>query len=95
MLSAIFSEKILLFVLTIVGMALCTGGIGQVAARGDWAHPLSIVGYVVGALILVIVGAALFGINLPLIDSTRAAMIAVIVLMIAKFALTQLHRALV
>jgi len=94
MLSFIFSEKTLLVVLTFVGMAICSAGIGQVAARGDWAHPLSIVGYVIGALILVIVGAALFGVNLPLIDSPRAALIALIVLAIVKVALTQVHRAI-
>lgn len=94
MLSFIFSEKTLLVVLTFVGMAICSAGIGQVAARGDWAHPLSIVGYVIGALILVIVGAAVFGVNLPLIDSPRAALIALVVLAVAKVALTQVHRAM-
>jgi hypothetical protein len=87
--------KMALVVVTVIGMALCTAGIGQVAARGDWLHPLSIVGYLLGALILGIVGAALSGIQLPWIDSTRAAMIAVIVLAIAKVVLTQLHRAVV
>ncbi len=93
MLAALISEKTLLVVGTFVGMAMCTGGIGQVAARGEWAHPLAILGYVLGALILVVVGAALFGINLPLIDSPRAALIAMIVLVILKVALTQVHHA--
>jgi hypothetical protein len=95
MLTAIFSEKGLLVGMTLLGMAMCTAGIGQVAARGEWAHPLAIVGYIIGMLILVIVGAALFNISLPMIDSTRAAIIAVIVLAIAKIVLTQLHRTLV
>ncbi len=94
MLSGLLSEKTLLIVATFVGMAMCTGGIGQVAARGEWAHPLAILGYVLGAMILVIVGAALFGINLPLIDSPRAALIAMIVLVIVKVALTQVHHAI-
>ena len=94
MLAAIFSEKGLLVGVTLLGMAMCTAGIGQVAARGEWAHPFAIAGYVLGALVLVIAGAALFNINLPLIDSARAAVIAVIVLAVLKIALTQVHRAL-
>jgi hypothetical protein len=89
-----FSEKAVLIVVTLFGMALCSAGIGQVAARGDWLHPLSFIGYALGALILVIVGAALMGVRLPLVDSTRAAIIAVVVLALAKVVLTQLHRVL-
>lgn len=51
-------------------------------------------GIKIGALILVIVGAALFGVNLPLIDSPRAALIALVVLAVVKVALTQVHRAM-
>jgi hypothetical protein len=91
MLAQIFSEKSLLIVVTVVGMAFCTAGIGQVAARGEWLQPMAIVAYVIGALILVIVGATLFNIPLPLIDSTRAALIAVVVLAVLKVMLTQLH----
>lgn len=91
MLSAIFSEKTAVLVLTVVGMAMCTAGIGQVAARGDWAHPLSVVGFLLGALILLIAVAGVFELRLPLIDSPRAALIAIVVIAIAKVALTQLH----
>jgi hypothetical protein len=89
---AILSEKVVLVVVTLLGMALCSAGIGQVAARGEWLHPMSIVASVMGVLVLGIVGAGLFDFKLPLVDSTRAAIIAVVVIMIAKVALTQLHR---
>jgi hypothetical protein len=88
------SERAILLVVTVIGMAMCSAGIGQVAARGDWLHPLSIVGYAFGALILAIVGAALIGLKLPWIESPRAALVAVIVLSMAKIVFTQLHRAL-
>ncbi len=95
MLSAILSSKVVLVVVTLAGMALCAaGGIGKVAAQGQWLNPFAIVGYIVGAVILLIVGAALLGIKLPLVDSTEAAFIAVIALVIVKVALTQLHHAL-
>jgi hypothetical protein len=92
MLSQLFSDKSLLLVITLVGMAMCTAGIGQVAARGDWLNPLSLVAYVTGALILLITGATLLGFNLPLIDSTRTAIFAVIALALFKVALTYVHQ---
>jgi hypothetical protein len=76
-----------------VGMAMCAIGIGQIAAQGLWLHPLSILAYIIGALILVIVGANLFNLSLPLIESTRAAILAVILLAVLKVGITQLHRA--
>lgn len=91
MLAQLFTEKLLLIVVTVVGMAICAGGIGQVAARGEWLQPMSIAAYVIGGLILVIVGATVFDIPLPLINSTRTALIAVVVLAVFKVALTQLH----
>ena len=42
--------------LVLIGMAICAqGGIGRVAALGVWSHPLSILGYLLGGLILLIV----------------------------------------
>jgi hypothetical protein len=93
MLGNIMSDRLLLVVVTLIGFAMCAVGIGQVAARGAWLQPLSIVGYALGALILAIVGATLLGVPLPLIDSTRSAIIAVMLLALVKIVLTQLHRA--
>jgi SAM-dependent methyltransferase len=44
-----------IILLVIIGMTICTqGGIGRVAATGQWTHPLSIIGYILGGLILLI-----------------------------------------
>jgi hypothetical protein len=94
MLSQLFSDKTVLIVVTLIGMAICKVGIGQVAARGEWLHPMAILGYVFGVLILVIVAAALFGLKLPLMERPQAALIAVVALIIVKVVLTQLHRVL-
>lgn len=94
MLAQLWSEKTILVIITLLGMAMCTAGIGQVAARGEWLHPLSIVAYVIGALVLVIAGASLFNLNLPWIDSSRAAIIAILALAIVKVALTYVHQSL-
>lgn len=88
----LFSDKGVLIAVTLIGFAMCSVGIGRVAAHGAWLHPLSILAYMLGALVLVIVGAALWSVKLPWIDSARAATYAVIALAIVKIALTQLHR---
>lgn len=93
MLAQILSEKTVLIVVTLLGMGMCSLGIGQVAASGQWMHPMAIVAYLIGALVLVIAGAGIFNVPLPLIDSTRAALFAVILLAVIKVALTQLHHA--
>ncbi len=75
-----------LIALLIVGMALCaTGGIGQVGASGRWASPLAILGYLLGAAILVVIASVFAGWKLPLIVGENQAIVAVAVLMAAKY----------
>ena len=57
-----------IILLVIIGMTICTqGGIGRVAATGQWTHPLSIIGYILGGLILIITLAVFVGWKLPFI----------------------------
>jgi hypothetical protein len=86
------SDRAVLVVIVVLGMAMCTRGIGRVAALGDWTHPLSIVGMVVGVLILVIAAALFVGKPLPLIATLRTAILAVAVLGAAKLVFSTLHR---
>ena len=59
-----------IILLVVIGMAICTqGGIGRVAATGQWTHPLSIIGYLLGGLILLIALAVFVGWKLPFIAS--------------------------
>lgn len=67
--------------LVIVGMAICQqGGIGRIAAAGEWAHPLSIIGYILGGLILFVTLAVFVGWKLPLIVNDQQALLAIAVL---------------
>ena len=67
--------------LVIIGMTMCTqGGIGRVAATGQWSHPLSIIGYVLGGLILLITLAVFIGWKLPYIQNDQQALIAIAIL---------------
>ena len=74
-----------IILLVIIGMAMCTqGGIGRVAATGEWSHPLAIVGYILGGLILFITLAVFVGWKLPFIQTDQQALIAIAVLISLK-----------
>ncbi len=67
--------------LVIIGMTMCTqGGIGRVAATGQWTHPFSILGYLLGGLILLITLAVFVGWKLPYIQNDQQALIAIAIL---------------
>jgi hypothetical protein len=70
-----------IILLVIIGMTMCTqGGIGRVAATGQWAHPLSIIGYILGGLILLITLAVFVGWKLPYIQTDQQALLAIAIL---------------
>jgi hypothetical protein len=83
--------RISLIVFVVLGMAMCTSGIGRVAATGQWTHPLSILGYVLGALVLAIATAAFFSVELPLVADGKQAFVAMAILAAAKVLNSVLH----
>ena len=83
--------RIGLVVFLILGMAMCTSGIGRVAAMNQWAHPLSIVGYALGVLILVLAVVAFFDGRLFFIANGRQAFVAMAILTGAKVLNSVLH----
>jgi hypothetical protein len=67
--------------LVILGMTMCTqGGIGRIAATGEWAHPQAIIGYLLGGLILLITLAVFIGWELPYIANDQQALLAIAIL---------------
>ncbi len=76
--------KISLVILLVLGMAMCTTGIGRVAASGQWLHPLSIVGYLLGAAILVLSALVFFNVQLPFLTEPQHAVLMVGILIAAK-----------
>lgn len=76
-----------IILLVVIGMAVCQqGGIGRIAAAGSWTHPLAIVGYILGALILLVTLAVFAGWKLPLIHGDQQALIAIAILASLKVA---------
>lgn len=75
------SIRLDIVLVVLLGMAICTqGGIGRVAATGQWAHPLSIVGYILGGLILLIALSVFTGWKLPYIQSDQQALLVIAIL---------------
>ncbi len=70
-----------IILLVVLGMAICTqGGIGRIAATGQWAHPQAIVGYILGGLILLITLFTFVGWKMPYIQNDLQALLAIAVL---------------
>ena len=79
--------RIGLLVVTLAGMAICSQGIGKVAASGQWLSFQGIAGSLLGIVILAIVFMRLVGRELPLIETDRTALIAVVALAVLKLAI--------
>jgi hypothetical protein len=75
------SIRVDILLLVVIGMAICSqGGIGRVAAAGQWTHPLAIVGYILGGLILLVALSVFVGWKLPYIQSDQQALLAIAIL---------------
>jgi len=75
----------------VLGMAVCSSGIGQAAAVQQWTHPLAILGHLLGALILVIGFGTVFGWKLPYIQSDAQAILIVAALIGVKVVNALIH----
>lgn len=91
-LMTLLSGRTGVIVVTLVGMAMCTPGIGKVASSGNWLSVSGILGSVLGVLALVIAGAAMTGNSLPMISNERAAMVAIAVIIVAKLGVAAIFR---
>ncbi len=79
--------------LVVIGMTICAlAGIGPMSATRAWMHPLSIIGYLLGAVIIIIGIAAVFGKQIPLLTSYHQAFIVVVGISVLKIILTTIHR---
>ena len=79
------SVRVDIVLLVLIGMAICTqGGIGRIAATGQWSHPQAILGYILGGSILFITLAVFAGWKLPYIQSDQQALLVIAVLACLK-----------
>jgi len=90
------NTRVDIILLVVIGMAICSQcGIGRIAATKQWAHPLSIVGYILGVLILLITLAVFVGWELPFIQTGQQALIVITILICLKMVNSATHHLLV
>jgi hypothetical protein len=79
------NSKVALGVLIVLGMTICSqGGIGRIAAVGNWTHPQAILGYLLGAAILLVSASVFFNFKLPFVTSQQQAFVVIAMLLGAK-----------
>lgn len=79
------NPKVALAILIVLGMTVCSqGGIGRIAATGNWTHPQAILGYLLGVSILLVAASVFFNFKLPFVTSHQQAFLIIAVLMGAK-----------
>jgi hypothetical protein len=86
------NTRVNIILLVAIGMAICSRcGIGRVAATGQWSHPLSIVGYILGGFILLVTLAVFAGWELPFIQNDQQALLAIAILACLKVVNAVIH----
>ena len=74
-----------IILLVLIGMSICTqGGIGRIAATGQWSHPQAILGYLLGGSILLITLAVFAGWKIPYVQSDQQALLLIAILAALK-----------
>lgn len=86
------NSRVNIMLLVVIGMAICSKcGIGRIAATKQWSHPLSVVGYTLGVLILLITLAVFVGWELPFIQTGQQALIVITILICLKMVNAATH----
>ena len=88
----ITSDRTALLAIFLIGFAMCGLGISRISATGQWSHPLTIIGYVLGLLAMLFAAAGYFGSHFAFVHDPRGAMIAVLAVIMLKLFLAIVHR---
>lgn len=87
--ATVVTGRLSYIIVLLIGMALCSRGIGQAAAKNLWGHPVTIGGYLLGALALLLSLQGIFRFQLiPLQGGLLLAGILAIILVKVLLALT-------
>jgi len=93
--SILSNLRVDMIVIILLGMMMCTTGIGRVAAMNGWAHPLSILGMIIGTAILIVGASVIFNFKVPYISNDFSALVVVAILIGCKVILSVIHALLV
>ena len=89
------TDRAALIALALIGLVMCSsGGIGRAIGLYGWAHPITIIGIVLGVLVLVIALTSLMNVRLPMLPTDRAAFIAIAGIAVVKIGVMWVGRLL-
>lgn len=86
------STKSAVITIGFIGMALCARGIGRVAEASAWLSPFSILAYLIGGIIIALTLLIWLDQSIPIIETPRNALIAILGLIGVKFVISNIHR---
>ncbi len=90
--AAMANSRLLFGIVTVAGMSMCSVGIGRAAQLGLWVHPVTVAGYVLGALALLLAAQGVFHFQLlPL--TNQQAMLAIFAVIVVKIVLARFYSA--
>jgi hypothetical protein len=85
-------SRLVFGIVTVVGMGMCSAGIGKAAQLGLWVHPVSIAGYLLGALALLLAAHGIFPFQLVPLSNPQA-LLAILAIVVVKIILARLYSA--
>lgn len=86
------NSRLVFGIVTVAGMSMCSAGIGRAAQLGLWVHPVTVAGYVLGALALLLAAQSIFHFQLvPL--SNQQALLTILAVIVAKIILARFYSA--
>jgi hypothetical protein len=90
--AALANSRLVFGIMTVAGMSLCAAGIGKAAQLGLWFHPVTVSGYVLGVLALLLAAQGIFHFQLvPL--SNQQALLAIFAIIVVKIVLARFYSA--
>ena len=78
--------------LAVVGFVMCSVSMGKIANELSWTHPITIVGAVLGTLLILLVVAMLAGWRVPFVPDYRTAFMVLAVTGLVKWSLAWISR---
>jgi hypothetical protein len=90
--TAVANSRIVFGVVTLVGMVICSAGIGKAARLGLWVHPVTLAGYVLGGSALLLAVQGLFRLQLLPLTNVQS-LVAILAIVVLKIVLATFYPA--
>lgn len=86
------NSRLVFGIVAVVGMSMCSAGIGRAAQLGLWVHPVTVAGYILGALALLLAAQGIFHFQLLPVTNQQA-LLAIFAIVVTKIVLARFYSA--